>query len=142
MADNTLFDILNSIFTSKDVLSDYPAQTLKNNYFMINRRLAIKYPLQAQLFNNTKINQLDVIKFWNDFLSKGGFPRWIYTPGAAKSKAAKDIKKKVTSKQIESFCNHYNINKRDVDTAMKFFPEEMVAEILEYNKMMDNINSD
>lgn len=148
MADtekNILFNILNDIFTDKRAINEYPEQSLKSNYFMINRRLAIQYPCQAQVFNNNKINQVDVIKFWCDFLNPKNtntyLPKWIYTPGTVKTKAHNELKKKVSNKQIDNYCNHYGINKKDVNIAISFFGDEMISEILEYNKMLESINN-
>ena len=103
---------------------------------MINRRLAIMYPLQAQVFNNSKVNPVDVLHFWSDYLYNGKFPpRWIYTAGAAKSQAKKDDKKEITAAQIKAFCNRYGYSMKDINSALKFFPAEIIEEIKEFNKI-------
>ena len=91
---NILFDTLNALFTNKEYINNLTKETIRQNIFMINRRIAIKYPLQVQVFNNSKVNPVDVLYFWSDYLYNGKFPpRWIYTAGATKSKAKKDDKK-------------------------------------------------
>ena len=91
---NVLFDTLASLFNNKEYINGLTQESIKQNSFMINRRLAIMYPLQAQVFNNSKVNPVDVLHFWSDYLYNGKFPpRWIYTAGAAKSQAKKDDKK-------------------------------------------------
>ena len=95
---NVLFDTLASLFNNKEYINGLTQESIKQNYFMLNRRLAIMYPLQAQVFNRSKVNPVDVLHFWSDYLYNGKFPpRWIYTAGAAKSQAKKDDKKEVTS---------------------------------------------
>ena len=71
---NILFDTLNALFTNKEYINDLTKETIKQNIFMINRRIAIKFPLQAQVFNNSKTNAVDVLKFWSDFLYTGQRP--------------------------------------------------------------------
>jgi len=139
--DNSLFDILGALFNNKDYINNLPDQAMNSNYFMINRRLAINYPLQAQVFNHNKINPKDVIKFWSDYLYTGGrCPGWIYTPGAAKSKAKNESKHKITNAQIEKYAITKGINKKSIETAIELFGDKMIDEILEYEKIINNIN--
>ena len=133
---NVLFDTLAALFNNKEYINGLTKESIKQNSFMMNRRLAIMYPLQAQVFNNSKVNPVDVLYFWSDYLYNGKFPpRWIYTAGAAKSQAKNDNKKEITTAQIKAFCNRYGYSMKDIDSALKFFPKEMVEEIKEYNKI-------
>ena len=101
---NILFDTLNALFTNKEYINDLTKETIKQNIFMINRRIAIKFPLQAQVFNNSKTNAVDVLKFWSDFLYTGQRPPgWIYTAGAVKSQSKKDAKKEMID-VLDSHC--------------------------------------
>lgn len=133
---NVLFDTLAALFNNKEYINGLTKESIKQNSFMINRRLAIMYPLQAQVFNNSKVNPVDVLHFWSDYLYNGKFPpRWIYTAGAAKSQEKKDNKKEITTAQIKAFCNRYGYSMKDIDSALKFFPSEIVEEIKEFNKI-------
>ena len=133
---NVLFDTLAALFNNKEYINGLTKESIKQNSFMINRRLAIMYPLQAQVFNNSKVNPVDVLHFWSDYLYNGKFPpRWIYTAGAAKSQAKKDDKKEITTVQIKAFCNRYGYSMKDINSALKFFPAEIIEEIKEFNKI-------
>ena len=113
---------------------------------MINRRIAIKFPLQAQVFNNSKTNAVDVLKFWSDFLYTGQRPPgWIYTAGAVKSQSKKDAKKEISNSLIKQYCNYYHCSVKDVESALKFYPEEMIAEIKDFetfNKQLKTYEED
>lgn len=139
---NVLFDTLNALFNNKEYINNLTKETMKQNLFMINRRLAIKFPLQAQIFNNKNVNSCDVIKFWSDYLYNGKFaPKWIYTPGAAKSQAKEDSKNAISFSLKRAFCKYYNLSIKDVDAALKFFPNEMIIEIKNFdilNKQLKN----
>lgn len=131
---NVLFDILNAIFTDKNFVESQTNETLRQNSFMINRRMAIQYPLQAQIFNNTKVNAVDVVKFWSTYLYNGKFPpRWIYTAGATKSQEKKELAKTdVPLATRRAYCNRYAISMKELDTAMKFFPEEFMQDMKDF----------
>ena len=145
MADkkpNILFDTLNALFTNKEYIVNLTNESIKQNIFMINRRIAIQYPLQAQVFNNNKVNPIDVLKFWSDFLYTGRRPPgWIYTAGAAKSQAKKAAKAKVSPSMIKEYSLKYNISQKDVLACLRFFPEELLQEITEYEELKKQINS-
>lgn len=161
---NTLFDIVNALFTDlemdvdcppedasgmrkqtvringKEYINSLTKETAKQNIFMINRRLAINYPLQAQCFNNSKVNASDVLKFWSDFLYTGGrVPGWVYAKGAVKSKETKN-KAAYTSKDLKEYAKKYNISTRDLEFAKKMFPDELESEIVSYKKFIEQLN--
>ena len=139
---NILFEILNALFTNKEYINDLTPQAMKQYVFMINRRIAIKYPLQAQVFNNNKVYGPDVVKFWSDFLFTGKKPPgWVYTAGAAKSQAKKNEKSKVTSTMIKEYSLKHNISQKEVNTALKFFTEEIINEMLEYEELKKQIST-
>lgn len=139
---NILFDTLSALFNNKEYIANLTNESIRQNIFMINRRLAIQYPLQAQVFNNSKVNPIDVLKFWSDFLYTGRRPPgWIYTAGAAKSQAKKNEKSKITSAMIKDYSLKHNISQKDVLTLVRFFSEELLAEITEYEELKKQINS-
>lgn len=140
-SDN-LFAIINALFSDKEYINSLTNADLSANAFMINRRLAIKYPLQAQVFNHLKINLADVVKFWSDYLYTGGrCPGWVYTPGAAKSKSKLESKHKLTNSQIENYAVKHGYNKKTLRTAIDMFGDEMINEILDYEKLMKQLQS-
>lgn len=134
MAENVLNNIINAIFKDRSYLESITYETAKQNIFMVNRRMAIKYPDKAQLFNNSKINPLDTIKFWGDYLG-GTYAQWIYTPGASKSKA-NAAKGKVGETLKKKYVNRYGVTLKDIDAWFKFFPEEAAAEFKAFEKFL------
>jgi hypothetical protein len=106
---------------------------------MINRRLAIMYPMQAQLFNIGRLNAKDVIMSWSDFLYCGNVPRWIYTPGAAKTKSSS--KNLIMQESVvKRFRTYYNIGRRDMDACIRLFPDDTEAELKEFVKFEKEIS--
>lgn len=130
---NILFDILNALFINKDIINNVTNESAKQNLFMINRRLAIKYPMQAQIFNTSGFNAKDVLLSWSDFLYCGSVPKWIYTSGAAKSKSsAKSLI--MQEPVVKRFKAYYGLGKRDMEACIRLFPEETENELKEFVK--------
>lgn len=139
---NILFDTLNALFTNKDYINNLTAESIRQNIFMINRRLAINYPLQVQVFNNSKVNAVDELRFWSDFLYNSGRPpKWIYTAGAAKSQAKKESKNNISTSLIKEYCNYYNLSIKDVQSALRFYREETEKDIFEFEKLRKELKS-
>lgn len=138
-AKTDLFDVVRMLFTDTAAFNNLSKMTLERNAFMINRFMAIKYPQQAQAFNNLKINTCDVMKFWNSYLgNKMSVPSFIYTKGSKKSKETHTKINKMPSNAILSqFCIDNHLNKKDVLNAFKMFPDEMNKEIINYEKQLN-----
>lgn len=138
--NNILFDIINALFTNRDYIYNLTAETAKQSLFMVLRRLAIKYPCEANTFNKSKVDALGTLKYLADtYYETGRVPKWMYTNGSAKStKTVKDIQ----PSEIKQYKNHYNISEKEFQELMRFFPTETINEIKEitnlYKKLNDN----
>lgn len=138
------FSVSKKLFTNREEFDKLSDNALNRNSFMMNRSIAIKYPDKAQAFNILKINGADVMKFWADYL--GGqyrVPGFMYTKGVKSSQASIAKKTKMPSKTlIKDFCLHYNLNRKDVMTAIKMFNVDMINEIFEFEKLINQNNKD
>ena len=111
---NDLFEVIGSIFTDKQKFSEYSNLTLDRNSFMINRMMAIRYPLQANALNVLNANGADIAKSWNIFLPQQyRNPSFIYTKGSKKAQEDKTKKAQMPKKsEIIDYCLTYNISYR------------------------------
>jgi hypothetical protein len=131
-----VFDLISSLFTDEDISKTYSDKFIENGLFMVNRRMAIKYPLQAQFFNISSMNKRDVVMFWNSFVYTGKKPEsWVYLQGQRKSEEEQSMaKNKISKETINKFCALYHINKKDVERALEFFYDDMKKELTEFEK--------
>lgn len=136
---NPLFEIIDAIFRNKGYIMSMTEQQANQNVFMVLRRMAINYPIQANVFNNGKINALDVIKFWSDYLYCGTVPRWAYTSGASKQK--KSVKEDITKNDIREYIEFYGIEKKEFEFAMRIYTDETVNDVKEFKEYMKKIKS-
>ena len=136
---NPLFEIIDAIFRNRGYIMNMTEQQANQNVFMVLRRMAINYPIQANVFNNGKVNALDVIKFWSDYLYCGTVPRWAYTSGASKQK--KSTKDDITKNDIKEYIEFYGIERKDFDFAMKIYTDETVNDVNGFKEYMKKITS-
>ena len=132
-----LFGILDALFVDKEKIYNLSDETCRQYLFMVLRRLAIKYPLQANHFNDGKSNPKDVIRFWSDYLYTGSYvPGWTKTSGTGKSSKNKANKDEFTKDDIKMYCKNYDISEKEYTDMMRFFPDDTVEEMKAFKKYL------
>ncbi len=117
-----LFDILKAFFSDKK-WQDVTKQDKAKNFFMINRIMSISLPLQANAFNNTKIDPVSAIDYWKNTLNTKykTTPGWFFT-----STNKKEKKKEYTPKEevVELICSKFEISNREIKELLRYYPKE------------------
>lgn len=124
------FDIIKMMFTDKesfDKLSDY---MLDKHFFMINRIMAIQFPLQAQCFNKTNINGAQVIRSWQVFATAkcgyGRVPSFVYTKSGKSSFVDPDN----IDKDLKiAYCLHYDTTETELKDMLYFYHDATIEHI-------------
>lgn len=110
-------------------LSDEDKETF---FFIMNRKFARNYPKQAQFFNKKGMDKASSLDVWYDyFISKdvNGIPGWYWFKLSAKKE------KRILKKEEEEFLTEfYQIRKEDLDFLIKYYPDEVKAEVKKYKK--------
>ena len=129
-----LFDIIKVIFNKTTEFDSLNPGEKRKHFFMVNRRFAIQFPLQANVLQHLKINQSAVVDYWHVFLSsKYDYqPSWIYTKGVKKSVEVKEKKLPVSNNLIIEYCKYNNVDFKAVKDALIFFPNDMISEIKQF----------
>lgn len=133
------FDIIKMMFTDKESFDKLSDAILAKNFFMINRVMAIQFPLQAQCFNKLNINTGQVIRAWQQFATAkcgyGSVPNFVYTKTGKSTFVDPDnIDKDVKL----TYCLHYDTTEKEF-ADMLYFYHDATMEHLNYFK--DNIYS-
>ena len=103
-----LFDILKAFFSDKK-WQDVTKQEKSKNFFMINRIMSISLPLQANAFNNTKIDPVSVIDFWKFTLTNKKEKKKVYAP-----------KEEV----LDLIRSKFEISNREIKELLRYYPKE------------------
>lgn len=117
-----LFDILKS-FTNPTEWAKVKNSEKSKNLFMINRIMSIKYPLQANAFNHTKIDPAKTVDWWKRWIA-GNYkttPTFIFTSTGKKNKS---VKKEIPEEVLRFICEKYEVSLRDLKHLKGFYPEE------------------
>ena len=133
-----LFEFIKIIFTNPLEYSSISSGEKRKYFFILNRRFAIQYPLQANVLQHLKINQNAVIDFWQTFLRKKYtfVPGWMYTKGVKKTQDIKEKKLTVSNELIREYCKYFKIDSKSVRDALEFFEKEMVTELKQFEIML------
>ena len=108
----------------------------KKAAFMINRRMAIQHPMQAQALNGLRIDPVSAVDVWKDFLSKHykKTPFWMYTKGIKKAKEDKEKRINIPTADVVEYAKKHGYDLKSVWDALDMFPKEISSEIKDFIK--------
>jgi hypothetical protein len=134
-----LFEFTKIIFERPGEWPDITPGEKRKQYFMVNRRFAIQFPMQANALQHLKINQAGVVDFWQQFMRKTyqRTPGWMYTKGIKKAKQEKEKKINVSDKLIHEYAKRMTIDLKSVYDALEFYPDLMVKELKHFEKVIN-----
>lgn len=130
-----LFDFIHAIFSSAKYKTVSPS-VKKKYFFMTQRILSIHYPLQANAFNRTGINQVIILDWWHSFLvsKHRSLPGWVKT--TSKKSTDKKSENKTVAKindfsdeVLSMFRKHRNIEQKDIEFWKLIEPESLYEEL-------------
>lgn len=130
------FDLIKILIEDPQGYKEVSIIDKRKNFFMINRRLAIGHPLQANALNGLRINQEAAIDVWQKYMSTkySKSPGWMYISGVKKAKEAKEKKINVSSATIQEYAKLHDYDIKTVKDALLLFPEEMSKELQTFEK--------
>lgn len=123
-----LFDIVKNIFSQRDeVWKNVSKNEKARNFFMINRIMAIQFPLQAHQFNKLKVSPPYVVDWWRNTLNSrfSKVPNWIYTKTNKKEKTKK-LSSEVNQETEDFIRVKFQLSKRDLLYLKSFYPDRYV----------------
>lgn len=133
-----LFDLTKAMFQSPGKYAEATKGDKRKNFFMIQRRMAINFPIQAHLLQHIKINMEASVDWWQRYIRKQYTftPKWMYIQGVKKNQEKEEKRIKISSETVLEYCRFYQKDPKQVKEAIKFYPENMVKEMNDFEKMM------
>lgn len=140
------FDIFKMMFFNHEEFVRLPNEMLSQNFFIINQIMGIQYPMQAQAFNDSKINGAEVVRYWDIMLHSVGYrrvPAFVYTKGKKKAAEICNMKiDKVSEPAKKYYAERNHVSITDVDNAIEIFGKRMTDDVKKFMKQkefLDNI---
>jgi len=139
MANNDIFSMINNFFKPKE-WSEYTNYDKSKSYFMINRYLSIKYPIQAAMLSWNNIKGDKVVEFWRRVVSRNfkTLPDWFFTKTKNVSTKEKDIFVEFDGEVIDLFYKMNECSYKELDELKKRFPNETYEELKKIDKMSNS----
>lgn len=133
-----LFDLITAMFSKRDQFEKTTLHERGRHAFMISRFMSIKYPIQAQYLNHTKIHPGSAVTYWADTVGKmfTRTPSWMYTK-TKKEKEKKAAAQPVNDSTIKYYCQKNQCSRRDVDDAMRLVGEPFIQELQSLQKLIE-----
>lgn len=126
--------ILDVMFTKPAKWGELSNLDKSKHLFMVQRFLAIKYPIQSNFYNKNGINPAAVLDTWQQFTKKfGSVPRWIYTKRNKQTTVKKKKSYTPSEEAIKLYCNRNSISLTQFEMAMELSPDVMIP----YMKKLD-----
>lgn len=107
------------------------------NFFMMNRFLSIKYPVQVAVLSHLKINAAATADYWHATMSKlyKTTPSWIYAKTKKKEKEAKK-REGLSDEMIKWYCQKEEISRKEFEFTCKTFGEDFLEELRSMEKVL------
>lgn len=132
------FDILDMMFKEPARFDSLPDDQLEQFGFLLNRRFAIKYPMQAAQFSKMGASQAWTLRAWALYLRRiergGGVPRFLYTSSKKEDKQKVGIDA-FDEETINDYLKRYELSRSDFKDMLQFFNEDTVAHVERFFKM-------
>lgn len=134
-----LFDFIDAIF-SVPLWKEVTDSDKKKHFFMAQRFLSMKFPMQTQYFNQINTNPIAAMNTWHIMMSRQfkSKPSWMYDYGKVNKKEVEKKKKlDISPKAIVMYKNNYMMSTKDYNFMMEMFPEEVIPELQVYEEYVD-----
>jgi len=137
MAKLDFISLANIIFKDKDKYKYVSDEEKESNFFMLNRKYAIKYLKQAQFFNNKNVDKPSAIDIWYQVFYKttNGTPQWWW-----KTKQAAKEKSEFINADIKLVKEYYDITDNDIKFLIKYYNEKLKEDIKRLKKFSKDGN--
>ena len=111
MAKVDFITLSNIIFKDKKNYKLVSDEEKESNFFMLNRKFAIKYLKQAQFFNNKNMDKASAIDIWYQiFYATKGIPNWWWSTKQQKTK----IKSSFSNNDLNLIKDYYSFTNNDI----------------------------
>lgn len=124
------------VFFGRDQEYNQISDSIKNKHrFMINRMMATRYPLHANLVNLIGTDGSVIVDIWRQFCKEQNINFIQYVP-TKKSMFTKEFSWYPKEKEmLKRYCDHFSISIREFEERLRWEPNKTRNEFIEYEKI-------
>lgn len=131
-----LFHLIKLMFTNPSEYKKLKASDKSGNHFMVQRMMAINFPIQSQQLNRNGINGSAVVDTWQQVGSRfSKVPGWIYTK--SKPSAKKEKVWKPDPELAKFYMKKNNIGPREFNEIIKYNTKELKSYFKKIEKQIN-----
>lgn len=132
-AINTPFDFIKFLFSSRDIQTWNSATTYEKTKFrfLLNRTMAIGFPIPAMQLNMVKTDGLGVAETWRIMALRfygNRVPNFIYTKAERKDKKDNPLVG-IPKECIDVWCEKHECGDREFNSMLELRPESILEEL-------------
>lgn len=132
MAKVDFITLANIIFKDKNNYKHVSDEEKETNFFVLNRKFAIKYLKQAQFFNNKNIDKPSALDVWYQiFYNTNGTPAWWWK---TKQPPKIKVKSEFNNNDLKLIKDYYSIKNRDIEFLIKYHVDKLKEDIKRIKK--------
>lgn len=133
MAKVDFITLANIIFKDKNKYKYVSDEEKEANFFMLNRKFAIKYLKQAQFFNNKNIDKASSIDIWYQIFYKttNGTPQWWWQ---TKQNKESKVKSEFNNTDLKLIKEYYELTDRDIKFLITYYSDKLKEDIKRLKK--------
>ena len=131
MAKIDFITLANIIFKDKHKYKFVSDDEKESNFFVLNRKFAIKYLKQAQFFNTKCVDRASAIDLWYQVLYKttNGTPAWWW-----KTKQQAKPKSEFSNVDLKLIKEYYELTDNDIKFLTSYYSEKLIEDIKRLKK--------
>jgi hypothetical protein len=133
MAKIDFITLANIIFKDKDKYKFISDEEKETNFFVLNRKFALKYIKQAQFLNNKNIDKASALDIWYQVFYKttNGTPQWWWKTNQLKKSK---VKSEFNNNDLKIIKEYYNIKDKDIDFLIEYYSDKLKDDIKRIKK--------
>lgn len=128
-------DFKNIFFGNDEEYNKIPDNVKSNNKFMINRMMASKFPIHANLMNSIGLDGLVIVDIWRKFCKEQNINFIRFVP-VKKSQFIKEFTWYPKDlNMLKRYCSNFEISVKEFEERLKWQPNETKNDFLDYENI-------
>ena len=131
------FALIKSFYDDKEY-AKFTKNEKNKMVFMVNRRMAIRHPVESAYLSRMGISGYAVVDFWKDAITAQykTYPGWLYTKTNTIKNKDEEKFSKFKTETIDVYLKRNNIELKTLNELFKRYPSELIEDLNKLEKQL------